>query len=65
MTFNLVPVGDTKVIINITDPLSGIHDGSKQLTIRDILQNDLKYDINYHKSGNTGTVRILGLFFID
>lgn len=45
------------MIVNITDPLSSIHVGKKQLTIRGVLKNDLKYKISYHKSGSTGKVR--------
>lgn len=56
--FYLVDVNDTTVLVNISDPLTAIHRRSKQLTIRDILKNDLKYKIIYYKSGNTGKVRL-------
>lgn len=56
VTFTLKNVNDTRVHVNITDPLSGIHLRGKQLTIRDILKKDLKYRISYHKSGSTGKV---------
>ncbi|XP_040912055.1 tissue factor-like [Toxotes jaculatrix] len=45
---------ETKVTVNITDPLTGIHQRGKQLSIRDVFKNDLKYKISYHKSGSTG-----------
>uniref|UniRef100_A0A3Q4C070 Tissue factor n=1 Tax=Mola mola TaxID=94237 RepID=A0A3Q4C070_MOLML len=48
------PVDESRVIINITDPLTGIHKSGKQLTIREILKNDLMYKISYYKSGSTG-----------
>ncbi|KAK1879648.1 Tissue factor [Dissostichus eleginoides] len=47
-------VDESRVMVNITDPLTGIHRRGKQLSLRDILQNDLKYKISYYKSGSTG-----------
>ncbi|TMS10161.1 Putative ferric-chelate reductase 1 [Larimichthys crocea] len=52
--FTLEPLNESTMIVNITDPLSSIHVGKKQLTIRGVLKNDLKYKISYHKSGSTG-----------
>ncbi|TKS80420.1 Tissue factor [Collichthys lucidus] len=52
--FTLEPLNESTMIVNITDPLSSIHVGQKQLTIRDVLKKDLKYKISYHKSGSTG-----------
>ncbi|XP_070701711.1 tissue factor-like [Pempheris klunzingeri] len=54
VTFSVKAVDEHTVIINITDPLTGIHQGDKQLTIRDVLKKDLKYKISYYKSGRTG-----------
>ncbi|XP_047445231.1 tissue factor-like [Mugil cephalus] len=52
--FTVEAVDERKVIVNITDPLTSIHRRGKQLSIRDILKNDLKYKISYSKSGSTG-----------
>ncbi|KAG7471748.1 tissue factor-like [Solea senegalensis] len=52
--FTVAAKDERTVIVNITDPLTSIHDYGKQLTIRDILKNDLKYKISYYKSGSTG-----------
>ncbi|XP_076600381.1 tissue factor-like [Chaetodon auriga] len=52
--FTVEAVNDGRVIVNITDPLTSIHRRGKQLSIRDILKNDLKYKISYYKSGSTG-----------
>ncbi|KAM7401407.1 hypothetical protein PAMA_005548 [Pampus argenteus] len=52
--FSVEVVEENKVTVNITDPLTGTHQHGKQLTIRDILKNDLKYKISYYKSGSTG-----------
>nr|XP_020475274.1 tissue factor-like [Monopterus albus] len=49
-----VETNGSRVIINITDPLTSIHEDGKQLSIRDILKNDLQYKISYGKSGSTG-----------
>ncbi|XP_063742158.1 tissue factor-like isoform X2 [Eleginops maclovinus] len=45
---------ESSVMVNITDPLTGIHTRGKQLSIRDVFRNDLKYKISYYKSGSTG-----------
>ncbi|KAK2895812.1 tissue factor-like [Channa argus] len=45
---------DSRVTVNITDTLTGIHQNGKQLTIRDVLKKDLEYKIIYYKSGSTG-----------
>uniref|UniRef100_A0A3P8U8N6 Interferon/interleukin receptor domain-containing protein n=1 Tax=Amphiprion percula TaxID=161767 RepID=A0A3P8U8N6_AMPPE len=43
------------LIVSIKDPVTTLHDAyGKQLSIRDILQKDLKYKISYYKSGSTG-----------
>ncbi|KAI4809836.1 hypothetical protein KUCAC02_018696 [Chaenocephalus aceratus] len=47
-------VDENRVMVNITDPLTGIHQRGKQLSIRDVLNNDLKYKISYNKPGSTG-----------
>ncbi|KAM3603875.1 uncharacterized protein V6R79_003358 [Siganus canaliculatus] len=52
--FTVEAVDSSRVTVNITDPLTSIHVGNKQLSIRDILRNDLKYKISYSKSGSTG-----------
>lgn len=52
--FTVEDVGGGKVIINISDPLTGIHQRGRQLTIRDILKKDLHYKITYNKAGTTG-----------
>ncbi|XP_054459446.1 tissue factor-like [Anoplopoma fimbria] len=54
VNFNVVVVNASRVILNITDPLSGEHDTGRQLSIRDILKKNLKYKISYYKSGSTG-----------
>lgn len=56
VTFTVAAVDESRVIINITDPLTSIHKRHKQLSIRDILKNDLKYKISYYKSESTGKV---------
>ncbi|XP_026168486.1 tissue factor-like [Mastacembelus armatus] len=52
--FTVEVIDDSRVLINITDPLTSIYQHGKQLRIRDILKNDLKYKISYYKSGSTG-----------
>ncbi|XP_061586896.1 tissue factor-like [Cololabis saira] len=52
--FVLQEVDETTVLVNISDPLTAIHQSGKQLSIRDVLKNDLKYKISYSKSGSTG-----------
>uniref|UniRef100_A0A8D3ED27 Tissue factor n=1 Tax=Scophthalmus maximus TaxID=52904 RepID=A0A8D3ED27_SCOMX len=47
-------VDERTVTVNITDPLTSIHQDGKQLSIRDVLKNDLMYKISYYKSGSTG-----------
>lgn len=47
-------VDENRVMVNITDPLTGIHRRGKQLSLRDVLKNDLKYKISYNKPGSTG-----------
>ncbi|KAM7378713.1 hypothetical protein PAMP_004317 [Pampus punctatissimus] len=52
--FSVDVVEENKATVTITDPLTGTYQHGKQLTIRDILKNDLKYKISYYKSGSTG-----------
>ncbi|XP_031146908.1 tissue factor-like [Sander lucioperca] len=52
--FTVNIVNESSVNVSITDPLTSIHRGVNQLSIRDIFKNDLKYKISYHKSGSTG-----------
>ncbi|XP_030017143.1 tissue factor-like isoform X2 [Sphaeramia orbicularis] len=54
VNFTVESVEETAVSINIIDPLTSIHEHTKQLSIRDILKKDLKYKIMYYKSGSTG-----------
>ncbi|XP_028284204.1 tissue factor-like isoform X1 [Parambassis ranga] len=54
LKFTVESVRDGRVTVNITDPVTSIHKHGKQLSIRDILKNDLKYKISYYKSGSTG-----------
>ncbi|CAJ1087280.1 tissue factor-like [Xyrichtys novacula] len=51
--FTVRAVNESAVLLNITDILTNIHEGVKQLSIRDIFKKDLKYKINYYKSGST------------
>ncbi|XP_018551502.1 tissue factor [Lates calcarifer] len=57
--FTVEAVDESKVTVNITNPLTSIHKHGKQLSIRDILKNDLQYKISYHKSGSTGKKEII------
>ncbi|KAG7264046.1 hypothetical protein CRUP_028748 [Coryphaenoides rupestris] len=41
------------VVLHITDPLTGIYQGQRLLTIREVFQKDLKYKISYLKVGST------------
>ncbi|KAJ0059388.1 hypothetical protein NL108_016167, partial [Boleophthalmus pectinirostris] len=50
VSFSILKVGEHSVTLNITDPLTSFHVGGKQLSIRDILQKDLKYKVSYSKS---------------
>lgn len=52
--FTVEDKGAGNFIINITDPLTSIHEKGRQLTIRDILKKDLQYKISYNKAGSTG-----------
>ncbi|XP_075994654.1 tissue factor-like [Genypterus blacodes] len=54
VSFSLGPAGGGGAIINITDPLTAIHEGTRQLSIREVLLNDLQYKISYYKAGSTG-----------
>ncbi|XP_029970775.1 tissue factor-like isoform X2 [Salarias fasciatus] len=57
--FAVRPVNESTVTINITDTLTAIHEGTKQLTIRDVLRSDLKYKITYYKAGSTGKREVI------
>ncbi|KAM9322060.1 tissue factor-like [Pholidichthys leucotaenia] len=52
--FAVEALDNGKVMVNITDPLTGLHDRGRQLSIRDIFKNNLKYKTSYYKSGSTG-----------
>uniref|UniRef100_A0AAQ6IR32 Tissue factor n=1 Tax=Anabas testudineus TaxID=64144 RepID=A0AAQ6IR32_ANATE len=52
--FTVRAVDESRVMVNITDHLTGIYKDAKQLSIRDVLRNGLKYKISYWKSGSTG-----------
>lgn len=64
MEFRIHTVDDHRVIVNITDPLTGLHESGKHFSIRDVLNKDLKYKISYYKSGSTGKV-MCSAFFIQ
>ncbi|KAI3375401.1 hypothetical protein L3Q82_021887 [Scortum barcoo] len=59
VNFTVKAEDERSVIISIIDPLTSIHEGGKQLSIRDVLKNDLKYKIIYYKSGSTGKKQII------
>lgn len=54
VSFSIQKVSERSVTLNISDPLTGIHEGGRQLSIRDVLKKDLKYKVSYYKSGSTG-----------
>ncbi|XP_034411868.1 tissue factor-like [Cyclopterus lumpus] len=54
VNFTVQVVDESRVNVTITDPLSGIHEGEKQLSLRDIFKSELKYKISYYKFGSTG-----------
>lgn len=54
VSFTVQKVEKRSVTLNISDPLTGIHERGRQLTIRDVLKKDLKYKVSYSKSGSTG-----------
>ncbi|XP_071347191.1 tissue factor-like [Trachinotus anak] len=53
-TFTVEALDENRVRVNISDPLTSIHQRGRQLSIRDVLSKDLNYKISYYKSGNTG-----------
>lgn len=55
--FAIHTVDEHSVMVNITDPITSIHRRQQQLSIRDVLEKELKYKISYYKSGSTGKVR--------
>lgn len=56
VSFSIQTVDESTVSVNITDPVTSIHQQQKQLSIRDVLKEDLEYKITYYKSGSTGKV---------
>ncbi|XP_077580906.1 tissue factor-like isoform X2 [Stigmatopora nigra] len=52
--FTVELLEEGKVSVTIEDPLTSFHKYGIQLSIRDILKNDLQYKISYYKSGSTG-----------
>ncbi|XP_057713752.1 tissue factor-like [Corythoichthys intestinalis] len=52
--FTVEVVEEGKASVTIEDPLTSFHKNENQLSIRDILKNDLQYKISYYKSGSTG-----------
>ncbi|XP_061551076.1 tissue factor-like isoform X3 [Phycodurus eques] len=55
--FTVEVAEEGRASVTIEDPLTSFHKYGKQLTIRDILKNDLQYKISYYKSGNTGKIQ--------
>ncbi|XP_071402968.1 tissue factor-like [Centroberyx affinis] len=53
-SFKVETAKDNRVNLRIADPLTSIYKDGKLLTVRDVLQRDLKYKISYHKAGTTG-----------
>jgi len=56
VNFTVQAVDERRVNVTITEPLSGVHEGDKQLSLRDIFKSELKYKISYYKFGSTGKV---------
>ncbi|TNN35921.1 Tissue factor [Liparis tanakae] len=54
VNFTVQAVDERRVNVTITEPLSGVHKGDKQLSLRDIFKSELKYKISYYKFGSTG-----------
>lgn len=54
LEFSLEDVNKSTVILNIKPLLTSIHERGKQMTIEDILADELKYKISYYKTGSTG-----------
>ncbi|XP_077471667.1 tissue factor-like [Stigmatopora argus] len=52
--FTVELLEEGKASVTIEDPLTSFHKYGTQLSIRDILKNDLQYKISYYKSGSTG-----------
>ncbi|XP_037644593.1 tissue factor-like isoform X1 [Sebastes umbrosus] len=53
VNFTVEAVDERTVIVNITDPLTGIHRRGKQLSLRDVFKKELNYKISYYKSEST------------
>ncbi|XP_034558087.1 tissue factor-like [Notolabrus celidotus] len=51
--FTVEALNASTIIVNVTDTLTSVHRGTKQLNIRDVFRKDLQYKISYHKSGNS------------
>lgn len=47
------------ITLDIEDPVTAIHSGSKLLNIRDIFKSDLQYKVFYRKAQSTGKVNSL------
>ncbi|XP_076027560.1 coagulation factor III, tissue factor a [Genypterus blacodes] len=43
-----------KVTLYVSDPLTALFDGQRQLSIRDVFREELKYKVTYSKAGSTG-----------
>lgn len=54
VVFSVKALNSSTVMVNITDSLTSVHEGTKQLTTRDIFKQDLQYKIRYQKSESTG-----------
>ncbi|KAL4635106.1 tissue factor-like [Arapaima gigas] len=53
--FNIqVNKDESKITLFIIDPVSAIYKDGRQLNMRDIFKNDLKYKVIYRKAGTTG-----------
>ncbi|XP_042354399.1 tissue factor-like [Plectropomus leopardus] len=59
VNFTVEAADESRAIVNIIDPLTSIHQGKKQLSIRDIFKKDLKYKIIYYKAGSTGKREVI------
>ncbi|XP_061925650.1 tissue factor-like [Entelurus aequoreus] len=52
--FDVEVLEEGRVSVVIKDPLTSFHQKGKQLSVKDVLKDDLQYKISYYKSGNTG-----------
>lgn len=58
-SFSLRVLDRLQVSVNVSDPLTAIHNQNRQLTIRDVLQNQLLYRVSYSRAGSTGKKELL------